>query len=126
MPEYAVQATNLDGLDDFTRGYLECAEWCGLEDSERVKLEESYSARWTRKSLKDASAVCRDFQEANAADLAGIDPGQAGHDFWLTRNRHGVGFWDRGLGEVGDRLTKAAHVYGEEYVSYRRGYLYHG
>lgn len=29
----------------------------------------------------------------------------AGHDFWLTRAGHGVGFWDRGLGELGDRLT---------------------
>lgn len=29
----------------------------------------------------------------------------AGHDFWLTRAGHGVGFWDRGLGELGDRLS---------------------
>jgi hypothetical protein len=29
----------------------------------------------------------------------------AGHDYWLTRNGHGTGFWDRGLGEVGDKLT---------------------
>lgn len=29
----------------------------------------------------------------------------AGHDFWLTRAGHGIGFWDRGLGELGDRLT---------------------
>lgn len=31
---------------------------------------------------------------------------QLGHDFWLTRNRHGVGFWDRGNGAFGDQLTK--------------------
>jgi len=35
-----------------------------------------------------------------------------GHDFALTRNRHGAGFWDLGLGELGDRLTEAANVYG--------------
>lgn len=37
---------------------------------------------------------------------------QAGHDFYLTRNGHGAGFWDRGLGDLGDRLTAAAEVYG--------------
>jgi hypothetical protein len=24
-----------------------------------------------------------------------LGDGQIGHDFWLTRNRHGAGFWDR-------------------------------
>ena len=37
----------------------------------------------------------------------------AGHDFALTRNRHGAGFWDRGLGEAGDVLTDLAHSFGE-------------
>ncbi|WP_133617809.1 hypothetical protein [Leucobacter luti] len=37
---------------------------------------------------------------------------QLGHDFWLTRNRHGSGFWDRGLGELGDRMTSAAKTHG--------------
>ena len=36
-----------------------------------------------------------------------------GHDFWLTRNRHGAGFWDRGLEFVGINLTDAAHAWGE-------------
>ena len=34
-------------------------------------------------------------------------------NFWLTRNRHGAGFWDLGLGERGDLLTKWAHSMGE-------------
>ena len=36
----------------------------------------------------------------------------AGHDFLLTRNGHGAGFWDRGLGDIGDKLTGMAHNYG--------------
>ena len=44
--------------------------------------------------------------------MSGFDARTAGFDFWLTRARHGAGFWDRGLGAVGDKLTKAAHVYG--------------
>ena len=36
-----------------------------------------------------------------------------GHDFWLTRNHHGAGFWDRGLGDLGKQLTDLAHAAGE-------------
>jgi len=36
----------------------------------------------------------------------------AGHNFLLTRNGHGAGFWDRGLGDIGDKLTGMAHNYG--------------
>jgi hypothetical protein len=37
---------------------------------------------------------------------------QHGHDFWLTRCGHGVGFWDRGYGEVGERLSDIARNMG--------------
>lgn len=36
-----------------------------------------------------------------------------GHDFWLTSQGHGAGFWDRGLGEVGDTLTDSVDGYGD-------------
>lgn len=35
-----------------------------------------------------------------------------GHDYLLTRDGHGAGFWDRGLGELGDYLTKIAESNG--------------
>ena len=68
---------------------------------------------WPVKHLRLCRADVVSFVEANQSDLENLDPGQIGHDFWLTRNRHGAGFWDRGLGDVGDRLTKAAHAFGE-------------
>lgn len=38
----------------------------------------------------------------------------AGHDFWLTRNGHGSGFWDGGWKEpAATKLTKAAKAFGE-------------
>lgn len=56
---------------------------------------------------------CKSFAADNAEDLAHAgDDGRNGHDFWLTRNGHGAGFWDRGYGKVGDRLTDAAHAWG--------------
>lgn len=101
-------------VDTFTRGYLECAEWCGLyEDEQREALELSVRPQWTERAIAQAIEDCAAFQADNAADLEGFDASQSGHDFWLTRNRHGAGFWDRGLGAVGQRLTDAAHVYGE-------------
>lgn len=48
-------------------------------------------------------------------DLEGSSPERFGHDLWLTRNRHGSGFWDRGHGEIGDKLTELAHAAGERW-----------
>lgn len=36
---------------------------------------------------------------------------QIGHDFYLTRNGHGAGFWDRGLPN-GDELSDKARSFG--------------
>lgn len=59
-----------------------------------------------------ANEVC-DFWHTCADDLAGIGPGQIGYDFNLTRNGHGSGFWDRDLGEAGDRLAAMCRPFGE-------------
>lgn len=69
---------------------------------------------WSEEALADSAVDVFGFVFANWAAVEGLDPGQVGHDFCLTRNRHGVGFWDRGLGELGDRLTDASHTYGEQ------------
>jgi hypothetical protein len=46
---------------------------------------------------------------------------QAAHDFWLTRNGHGTGFWDRPeiYGEHhAKRFTELAESYGEAYACF--------
>ena len=50
---------------------------------------------------------------------------QVGHDFWLTRNGHGAGFWDRGLDDLGDRLTALSKTYAplDPYIG-DDGYIY--
>lgn len=97
--------------DAMFAAYVECAEWADAPRDENGDEEDS--SGWAQSALDEMRADVDAFAEAEADDLAGMDAGQAGHDFWLTRNGHGAGFWDRGLGERGDRLTKAAHVYGE-------------
>jgi hypothetical protein len=70
---------------------------------------------------------CHDFVQANwdalqkAQDEFGRGPDSSGHDFALTRNHHGAGFWDRGMGDLGDTLTDAAHPYGESTASITDG-----
>jgi hypothetical protein len=106
----------LSSIDDFTRGYLECALWASTHQETEEPLDDTHGTDDIDLcALQSAIDDCRAFQADNAADLAASDLSdeQAGHDFWLTRNRHGAGFWDRGLGSVGDRLSEASRPYGE-------------
>lgn len=102
--------------DEFTAAYLECALWSSNDNSDDNggnPLDDNYGTDdIALEALQSAIDDCRDFQFAESADLEGLDAGQCGADFWLTRNGHGAGFWDRGLGAVGDRLSKACKPYG--------------
>lgn len=73
---------------------------------------ECYVFGWHATALETFRSDVIDFLRANAADIEKLDAAQVGHDFWLSRNGHGAGFFDRGLGGLGDRLQKAARVYG--------------
>lgn len=106
-------------LDDFTRAYIECALWISTDDDgESFDGAESDLAPTTLESMV---ADCADFQDSNAGILesaCAADPryslARAGHDFWLTRNRHGAGFWDRGLPcAIAKELTADSHAWGE-------------
>lgn len=104
---------------DMAEAYAACALWSSLnyrtEGDDPTPFDDDYSVHdIAAATLSEFRADCTAFLADNAADIAetGADPAQTGHDFWLTRNGHGAGFWDRGYGEAGDRLTAAAHVYG--------------
>ena len=83
-------------------GYIECALWAGLDwgsspEDEPTALDERFSVDdISPAALVEIYEDCQAFYEANFDDLADWNPEQAGHDFYLTRNRHGAGFWDRG------------------------------
>jgi hypothetical protein len=107
----------------FIAAYKTAALWSST-DSEGEPLDADYgSSDFHEDTAKKLQENCEKFIKDNAADLALYAakvesedwPGYvwAGHDFWLTHNGHGVGFWDRNLGELGDRLTKAAQAYPE-------------
>jgi hypothetical protein len=103
-------------FDDFFSSYIVCALWPSTDnadDSGSEPLDENYDESDLTLGCRNAMrADCAAFVHAAGPDLEGLDPGQCGHDFWLTRNGHGAGFWDRGLGALGERLTKAAKEFG--------------
>jgi len=94
-------------------GYIDCALWASTDD-DGEPLDGLYGrADIADKSVEAMAATCRDFVASVGGLAVDIEPEQFGHDLWLTQNRHGAGFWDRGLGAEGDRLTELAHVQGE-------------
>lgn len=117
--------------DEFTAGYITCALWASsdnADDSGGQPLDANYSeADIAPETLARMVADCAEFQADNAGTLATAygfaasarrttagmyKPANAGHDFWLTRNGHGAGFWDRDFGAAGDALAAAAKSYG--------------
>lgn len=106
-------------LSPFVRSYLETALWSSTDESDELggeSLDKNYSVSdFSDEAIKQAIKDCESFQEHLADQLSEAgNSEQNGHDFWLTRNRHGAGFWDRGYpDEIGDALTEGAHAYGE-------------
>jgi hypothetical protein len=119
-----------DDFDAALSGYVECALWssscngqaehddCRGEDCdaslEYLNLDADDLPDETRASMwADLADFVNGALETDALIFEGIDPEQVGHDFWLTRNHHGAGFWDRGLGTRGETLTKMCDPYGD-------------
>lgn len=105
-------------LDRFTLGYLEAALWSTNDQSNESggdPLDQNYGFDdFADKSLQAAIRDCKKFQEDNDKAWDGSREEDAGHDFWLTRNGHGVGFWDGDWPEPwGELLTDACKAYGE-------------
>ena len=104
-------------MDKFTRAYIEAMLWSSTDNSNEQggdPLDQNYSSDdIAPETLDTIQADCATFQEAHAEDI-NSQYEVAGHDFWLTRNRHGAGFWDGDWPkEAGERLTAAAHAFGE-------------
>lgn len=109
-------------LDAFTVGYIDAmffTETGHIEDGELRDATLADLAPKTRTLIIDE---CRAFQEQNEtyllcayldADGPDYTATMAGHDFWLTRNGHGAGFWDRGLrNNIGTALSMSTRGWG--------------
>lgn len=102
------------GFGDFhPKSIRRAIEECEAFQAEAADLlEQAYGHTFPARtigdgSLPDSHRPAWDYDEA-----------AAGRDFWYTRCGHGVGFWDRDLGDIGDKLSVIARRYGDVYVSF--------
>lgn len=105
------------------RQYFETALWSSSDptagypdDLEDRPLDEDYAVADVSAESVEAAEKDLDAFYDKAGDLveeSGLDESDIGHNFWLSRNGHGVGFFDRGLGEIGDKLQDIARGFGE-------------
>jgi len=105
-------------LKAIVKSYLGTMLWSS-SDGDLEHLDEKYDLEdISLKTVKQAIKDCKDFRlKADRyvyAEKMSLE--QIGHDFWLTRNGHGAGFWDRDLGKLGDDLTKICEQFNERYA----------
>ncbi len=108
----------MNRLDTFTRAYIACALWCGVLDHSSDNESDPNNYNLTQSDISDTTLhvmredCTRFFAEIEVLLPYGAEE-QSGHDFWLTRNGHGAGFWDRdadtyGSEEIRDNLNVLA------------------
>jgi hypothetical protein len=106
-------------LETITRHYLVCALWSSMDDDtpmdETCSIDDVSPDVW-KQAREDVGGFVALLEREGVQWSDAMSPESFGHDFWLTRNGHGVGFWDRGLGELGDTLTTWASSYGTVYL----------
>jgi hypothetical protein len=130
-PRYEANNKGVAQLDSFTRAYLETALWSSNDESDDAggePLDKNYGIEdFSADAISRAVSDCERFQAEQANALASVervtvrgeytDSELAGHDFWLTRNGHGAGFWDGDWSEPeATRLTDASKAFGEVWI----------
>jgi len=120
-----------DDFQEFFDGYVETALWSSHDESDESGGE-PMDANYTVEDIADECLAtmrqdCQKFFDAhydlveneiaNETFRHGPDYGpwaHVGHDFWLTRNHHGAGFWDGDYSDdAGEILTEASEAFGE-------------
>lgn len=105
---------------DFVRGYVD-AMFFTEANSDNKELDGCSVLDFAPQTIIKINEDCDNFQKKatfllfQAYDL-GYTAHQAGIDFWLTRNGHGAGYWDRtelekdGLGEHLSKLCRGSEI----------------
>jgi hypothetical protein len=115
--------------DDFTRQYIETALWAENDNSTPSggePLDKNYgigdlAPETIAKMTEDGKAFLAAVQTELPFVIEECEGSQLGHDFWLTRNGHGAGFWDGDYDwmlreyemDVGEKLTEIAKRFKE-------------
>lgn len=107
--------------EDMLPHYLTCAAWADTPEDIEAGLD--FAPYVEEMALAD----CMRFVGINWELLKDCQPEQVGHDFWLTRNGHGAGFWDRpevyGGKDNAESLSDSARSFGQRYIFEHKGQL---
>lgn len=142
MPQFVINTPDraahpFYALDEFARAYVEAMFFTNCDSGdERENLANDLGVeRLTRASVAAIKEDCDEFQADAAAEIEAtlaqgkLDLAGIAHDFWFTRQGHGVGFWEgesRGYpGATGDELTRITKGFGEVYPQIYRGWIYY-
>lgn len=128
MPEFIMPHDNAPEWRDlsvFEQGYVEAMFFTNQGDLSDDIPEDATFSDLAPETLAGIRKDCAAFLASLPRDADGYtdidharhlqpdtyDDTAAGRDFWYTRCGHGVGFWDRGLDAIGDRLSAAARAF---------------
>lgn len=104
-------------IENVLKHYLVAALWTAELDNKGITDIASPSMDRARKDVTDFLTKAEPLLKKYKKPLTDA---QLGHDFWLSRNGHGAGFFDRDLGKLGDELQtlaksfKEINVFGED------------
>ena len=107
--------------DDFITAYIEAAFWSSIDHETGRSfdsLDLDLDAASRQKMVDDCQkfiAYMYDYDLTDSCLTRYSVWKQAGHDFWLTRNNHGAGFWETSDWEesAGKLLTSFSHCFPE-------------
>lgn len=93
-------------------------------DSDAPLCKKYNSEDFDLATLKELEKNCFEFY-SNNFEFIKSNLGLAGHDFFLTSNGHGAGFWDGDWEEeIGKKLTEESHKYNEVNFWVSNGKIY--
>lgn len=96
-------------IDQTFEGYIKAILF-----TENIRKEKKLSQELLDQARIDVTEFCE--KVADILEEDDTDFEQLGIDFWLTRNRHGAGFWNGDWPINGDRLTEIAESFGERWI----------
>ena len=106
-------------IDNLLRSYVGTALWASNDNGDSMddKFDiTNFAPQTLDKMRQEIAAFLTQAEPLLAqAEQRGYNLDSAMHDFWLTRNGHGAGFWDRRKleGGLGDQLSEIATKFGE-------------
>jgi len=97
-------------VDEVVRHFIIAGLWASYDDNEE-NLDRNYGIEdVSSKSVKEIKEKTIKFLNENIDILKKLKMSEEsiGHDLFLDSQGHGAGFWDRGYGEDGNKLSKSA------------------